>query len=300
MAPLGLGPSRRRVKSTTLRITSLAAGFIAVGIAISAVVELIDGGDEAVALLVSAAICAVFAVVGWTVSEVPGQIPSTSAFAAVSWGWVGSSLLGAIPYVATGTLSRLDDALFESISGFTCTGSTVIADIDGQGAGILFWRALTQWYGGMGLIVLAVAVLPLLGVGGLELVSAEAPGPDTDRLTPRISETAKRLWLLYAGFTVAILLAYWAAGMDLYDSVTHSFATIATGGFSPRGGLDRPLRLGADRVDRDRRDDHRWSELHPALASGEGRLAGLRPGIGDAGVRRDARGRNGDDRAAHQ
>jgi len=132
-----------------------------------------------------------------------------------------------------GANMSITDAVFESLSGLTTTGATVITGIDDLSHAVLFYRQLLQWLGGMGIIVLAVAVLPMLGVGGMQLYRAETPGPMKDnKLTPRITETAKALWYIYLGLTVACTLAYWVAGMTLFDAVAHAFSTIAIGGFS--------------------------------------------------------------------
>jgi len=146
------------------------------------------------------------------------------------------ALVGAIPYLVTGHFDRVDNALFESISGITTTGATVTADIEATSQGLLLWRSLSQWLGGMGVIVLVVAVLPTVGSGGMSLLQAEAPGPTGERLTPRVRETARRLWGVYLGFTAVLAVAYVLAGMSLYDGLSHSFTTVSTGGFSPYEG----------------------------------------------------------------
>ncbi len=161
------------------------------------------------------------------------DMPPASVFAAVAWTWIGSSFFGALPLWFSGELGSFDNALFESVSGYTATGSTVLSPIDGVGRGVLMWRQITQWYGGMGMVVLAVSVLPFLGVGGLSLISAEAPGPTSDRLAPRVSSTARRLWALYGGITAAVAVALMVAGLSLYDAVAHALTTASTGGFSP-------------------------------------------------------------------
>jgi trk system potassium uptake protein TrkH len=141
---------------------------------------------------------------------------------------------GAIPFYLYENLDiSITDALFESVSGLTTTGATVLVGLDNLPHSILFYRQELQWLGGMGIIVLAVAVMPMLGIGGMQLYKAEAPGPVKDnKLTPRIAETAKALWYIYLGLTVACAIAYWFAGMDLFDAVAHSFSTVAIGGFS--------------------------------------------------------------------
>jgi trk system potassium uptake protein TrkH len=161
------------------------------------------------------------------------RLRTRDAFVVVSGAWGLASLFGALPYVFAGVLA-LPDALFEAASGFTTTGSTVIADVEAVPHGLLLWRALTQWLGGMGIIVFALAVLPLLGIGGMQLFKAEVPGPVTDKLTPRIAGTAQRLWAVYVGFTLVCGVALWLAGMDPFDALCHAFTTLATGGFSTR------------------------------------------------------------------
>jgi trk system potassium uptake protein TrkH len=148
--------------------------------------------------------------------------------------WTVLSLVSAMPFIfAAHPHLSLADAFFESVSGFTTTGATVIVGLDAMPPSILYYRAQLHWLGGMGIIVLALAIFPLLGVGGMQLYRAETPGPmKDDKLTPRITETARALWLIYLGLTVANVLAYWAAGMTFFDAVCHAFATISTGGFS--------------------------------------------------------------------
>ncbi|PHS72958.1 MAG: potassium transporter [Cycloclasticus sp.] len=148
--------------------------------------------------------------------------------------WVSLGLSGAIPfYFSSMPALTLTDAIFESISGLTTTGATVITGLDTLPKSILFYRQQLQWLGGMGIIVLAVAILPMLGIGGMQLYKTETPGPVKDtKLTPRITETAKALWEIYLGLTVACILAYWLGGMSFFDAITHSFSTVSIGGFS--------------------------------------------------------------------
>ncbi len=209
---------------------------VGVGIGVAGVVDAVDGGPDVRALLVAGV--AVWAVgsVMWRATIVPKQVRTLDVFITVTLAWVAMAVAGAIPYLVTGQFERPDDALFESISGFTTTGATVIADIEATSKGLLFWRSTSQWMGGMGVIVLVVAVLPSVGAGGMSLLSAEAPGPTEERLTPRVRETARRLWAVYIGLTVALAGAYALAGMSPYDAVSHSFTTVSTGGFSPYQG----------------------------------------------------------------
>ena len=148
--------------------------------------------------------------------------------------YAGLGLFGAIPlYLLDGAGISFTDATFESLSGLTTTGATVLVGLDDMPRSVLFYRQLLQWLGGMGIIVLAVAILPMLGIGGMQLYRSEAPGPVKDnKLTPRITETAKALWYLYLGITIACALAYYGAGMSVFDAISHSFSTVAIGGFS--------------------------------------------------------------------
>ena len=148
-------------------------------------------------------------------------------------GWVLASVFGALPYMLTGTLVMPADALFESASGFTTTGASVLTDIQSSGRGILFWRSFTQWLGGMGIIVLFVALLPELGPGARFLYKLEVPGPTAETLHPRVHDTAAVLWRLYLIFTAVQVVLLLVAGLDLYDALTHTFSTLSTGGFSP-------------------------------------------------------------------
>ncbi len=162
-----------------------------------------------------------------------GEWLRKEGFAIVGLGWLAAAVFGAIPFVLDG-ISPLN-ALFESMSAFTTTGSTVLVDIESHSRSILFWRSMMQWLGGMGIIVLFIAILPKLGVAGRQLFRAEAPGPTEDKLKPRIRETAKILWMVYLVISVLEVLALLLAGLSLYDSVTHTFTTMACGGFSPYG-----------------------------------------------------------------
>jgi trk system potassium uptake protein len=155
-------------------------------------------------------------------------------FLVVAAFWLGLGMMGSMPlFFAEVPSMSFTDAVFESVSGLTTTGATVLGGLDELPRSILFYRQQLQWLGGMGIIVLAVAILPMLGVGGMQLYKAETPGPMKDsKLTPRITETAKALWYIYLGLTVACALAYWVAGMSLFDAICHSFSTIAIGGFS--------------------------------------------------------------------
>jgi trk system potassium uptake protein TrkH len=177
------------------------------------------------------------------------QPPNTNlrlrdGFLVVSFSWVLASLFGSLPYLLTDVLTPVD-ALFEAVSGFTTTGSTVIDHIEGAPRSLLLWRALSQWLGGMGIIVFAIAIVPMLGIGGMQLFQAEMPGPTVEKLRPRIVETARRLLLVYVGFTATAGVLYALAGMDPFEALCHALTTLATGGFSTRdasiGAFDSSL-----------------------------------------------------------
>ncbi len=155
-------------------------------------------------------------------------------FLIVSLGWVWLTLSGCLPYIISGTIPSVSGAIFETISGYTTTGASVLNDIEAVSPSILTWRSITHWIGGMGIIVLTVALLPILGIGGMQLFTAEAPGVTTDKLSPRITDTARRLWGIYVGLTIveSILLKF--AGMSWFDAINHSMATVSTGGFSTK------------------------------------------------------------------
>ena len=156
-----------------------------------------------------------------------------SAFIAVTGAWLSACALGAVPLFLHPSLGLpVVDALFESTSGFSTTGATVLSGLDGAARSVLLWRSLMQWLGGMGMVLLGVAVLPVLGLGGMQLFKAEAPGPTKDKITPRIAETARILWTLYLGLTVANAALLYLGGLSLFDAICHAMTTVATGGFS--------------------------------------------------------------------
>jgi len=162
------------------------------------------------------------------------EMGKREGYIVVTFGWLVMALSGTIPYLLTGSIPNFSNAFFETISGYTTTGSTILNDIEILPKGVLFWRSLTHWIGGMGIIVLAIAILPLLGIGGMQLFAAEAPGPSADKLHPRISDTAKRLWLIYFGYTAAETILLSLAGMSFFDAINHSMSTLSTGGFSTK------------------------------------------------------------------
>ncbi|MEP5340577.1 MAG: potassium transporter TrkG [Algibacter sp.] len=162
------------------------------------------------------------------------EMNKREGYIVVSFGWIIMALSGTMPYMITGAIPDFSNAFFETMSGFTTTGASILNDIESVPKGVLFWRSLTHWIGGMGIIVLAIAILPLLGIGGMQLFAAEAPGPSADKLHPRITDTAKRLWLIYFGYTAAETILLQVAGMSFFDAVNHSMCTLSTGGFSTK------------------------------------------------------------------
>ncbi|MAI20782.1 MAG: potassium transporter [Kiritimatiellaceae bacterium] len=186
--------------------------------------------------LVSAGALAVaFALLlGW-LTRGPVNLSRRDGFGVVTFGWLTVTVFGSLPYLFSGVISHPVSALFETMSGFTTTGASVLSDLESIPRSIHFWRALTNWFGGMGVLVLCVAILPFLGVGGMQIFRAEMPGPSKDRLTPRITTTAKLLWGVYLLLSVAeALLLRFVGGMGWFDAVCHTFTTMATGGFSTR------------------------------------------------------------------
>mgnify|MGYP005990079017 CR=1 FL=1 len=162
------------------------------------------------------------------------NIQKKDGYLIVTLGWLTLSITGMLPYLFTGAIPNITNAFFETLSGYSTTGSSILTDIESLPKGILFWRSATHWIGGMGIIVLTIAILPLLGIGGMQLFMAEAPGPSTDKLHPRISATAKRLWLIYVVLTLAEFLLLKIAGMTWFDAINHAMATMSTGGFSTK------------------------------------------------------------------
>ena len=243
MNPLSRFPFGNRWKSTTASVLGMALLFVSVGMTMATLVALVDGAD-ALALATATVITALLGA-GLFHIATPGSRNVAVIFNAVGITWVITSVLGALPYLFAGTFATfgrpwlvvLADALFESVSGFSTSGSTVFGahnPIEAQGAGILLYRQLTQWAGGMGIVVLVVMVLPSLRSSGLGLIDAEAPGMGVDQLTPRIKTTAARFWSLYLGFTVAVAVGLLLAGMSPFDAVAHAFSTASTGGFSTK------------------------------------------------------------------
>jgi trk system potassium uptake protein TrkH len=174
------------------------------------------------------------------------QVQRKEGYIIVTFGWLALTVSGMLPYLFSGAVPGITNAFFETVSGYTTTGASIMDDIEIMPEGILLWRSLTHWIGGMGIIVLAIAILPLLGVGGMQLFAAESPGPSADKLHPRITDTAKSLWIIYLGYTLAETLLLKLAGMNFFDAINHALSTMSTGGFSTKNlslayWNDRPL-----------------------------------------------------------
>ena len=162
------------------------------------------------------------------------EVKKREGYLIVVIGWFSMIICSAIPYLMSGVFNGVTNAFFETISGLTTTGSSILNNIEQMPESILFWRSMTQWIGGMGIIVLTIAILPLLGVGGMELFTSEAPGPTKDKIHPRIKETAKRLWLIYVTLTLLQTCLLWLAEMPFFDAINHALTTVSTGGFSTK------------------------------------------------------------------
>jgi len=223
---LNIGDVVHIVSAILLAVALAQLACAAVGVALR------DGSF--VPLLISSGMTALLGGIGRRSTAVPQDLSYREGFATVSLAWMAVGVAGSFPFLLSGAISSPIDALFESISGFTTTGSTILVDIEAVAPGILLWRSLTQWLGGMGIIVLGIAILPYLGVGGMQLFRAEVPGPTKDRLRPRIRDTAKALWMVYAGLTVILVVLFLIGGMSVFDAMNHSLTTMPTGGFSTR------------------------------------------------------------------
>ena len=195
-----------------------------------------DGTHDFWALLISALISGGTGAIMYFAAgkDVKKAIGKREGYIIVTFAWVIISLFGALPFVLCGAIPGYTDAFFETISGFTTTGATILTDIEAMPKGLLFWRSTTHWIGGMGIIVLSLAILPFLGIGGMQLFIAEVPGPTPDKLHPRITQTAKRLWGIYVLLTVVETGLLMLGGMNLFDGLCHAFGTMATGGFSTK------------------------------------------------------------------
>jgi len=185
-------------------------------------------------MLASSGISFVIGAIMWVSTRVKVELTRREGIGIVVFGWFFAAVLGSIPFLLTGAMLNPFDAFFESCSGLTTTGASVMSNLENHSRGILLWRAVLHFLGGMGILVLVVAIIPYLGVGGMQIYRAEVTGPSKDRLTPRIASTAKLLWGVYILLNVVLIVLLKVGGMDWFDSVCHAFSTISTGGFSTR------------------------------------------------------------------
>lgn len=202
---------------------------------LSALVSLLYGENEMFELSLSAGITIASGGILWIFTKNSDKtFGKREGYIIVSLTWILFSFFGALPFLLTGYIPFFTNAFFETMSGFTTTGASILNTIEKLPHGILFWRSVTQWMGGMGIIVMSLAILPILGIGGMQLFVAEVPGPTPDKLHPRIKETAKRLWGIYIILTLMETLLLWAGEMSFFDALNHSFTTMATGGYSTK------------------------------------------------------------------
>lgn len=195
----------------------------------------LDGYRDVEALIYGGLITVVVGSISWIYKfKSSASINKREGYLIVALGWISMSVFGLLPYYLSNQDIGFSNALFETVSGLTTTGATIFTDIESLPKVILVWRSLTQWIGGMGIIVLTIAIFPLLGIGGIELFVAEAPGPTSDKIHPRIQETAKRLWFIYVGLTFLLFFILIFAGMTGFDAINHALTTMATGGFSTK------------------------------------------------------------------
>ena len=193
------------------------------------------GDNDFIYLLLSSGISVVIgSIIVLLIRKQRKEVRPKEGFAVVTFGWIVFALFGSLPAFLSGEIPSFTDAFFETMSGFSTTGATILTDIESLPHGILFWRSLTHWLGGMGIIMLSIAILPFLGVGGMQLFKAEVPGPVVDKLKPRMTETAKVLWMVYVVFTIVETILLLFGGMSLFDALCHTFGTMATGGFSTK------------------------------------------------------------------
>lgn len=194
------------------------------------------GDDDIFVLLISGSGTVLVGTVLWLISRrnLIKEIGKREGYIVVTLGWILMAVFGSLPFFFSGYIPSFTDAFFETVSGFTTTGASILNNIEALPHGLLFWRSMTHWIGGMGIIVLSIAILPLLGIGGMQMYQAEVAGPSKDKLHPRIKETAKRLWAIYVLFTGTETILLLVGGMNLFDSLCHSFGTLASGGFSTK------------------------------------------------------------------
>ncbi len=218
-----------------IRILGFLLIVESVAMLIATLVAVIYNGTDIKALALSTLICAATGLIILALTtNARKEIGKREGFIIVTLVWILFSFFGSLPFLLSNSIPDLTNAFFETMSGFTTTGASILNDIESLPNGILFWRSMTQWLGGMGIIVLSLAILPIFGIGGMQLFAAEVPGPVADKLSPRINSTAKSLWYIYVFFTLLETVLLWIGGMTLFDAINHSFTTMATGGYSTK------------------------------------------------------------------
>ena len=227
-----------------LNILGALLSIIGMTMVVPIFISLAYGESDLNGLLYSALICLGVGSPIWLMTRHQRPLTNRDGYAIVTFSWIITAAAGALPFYFSGAIPNITDAFFESMSGVTTTGASIIGNtmtlpnlpngIESLPHGILFWRSFIQWIGGMGIVVFYIAILPLLGVGGVQLFKAEVPGPVADKITPRVRETAKILWMVYLGFTAVQILLLHINGMPWFDSICHSFTTMPTGGYSTK------------------------------------------------------------------
>jgi len=228
-----------------IHILSALLIFLGISLIAPTVIALFYQEGDFNAFVITIAISCIIGLIGFFSSKTERELRPKDGFLIVSAGWLLFAFIGALPFKISGFIPSYTDAFFETMSGFTTTGASILSNIEALPHGLLFWRSLTHWLGGMGIILLSLAILPLLGVGGMQLFKAEVPGPTPDKLTPRLKSTAKLLWGVYAVISLAETILLTLAGMTWFDALCHTFGTMATGGFSTKntsvGQYNNPL-----------------------------------------------------------
>lgn len=214
----------------------LSALLILLGLSlcIPALIAYFYGGGDFFAFIITIAIALALGLIGFFITRTKTELHAKDGFLIVTFGWLLFAAIGALPFKISGFIPSYTDAFFETMSGFTTTGASILTNIEALPHGLLFWRSFTHWLGGMGIILFSLAILPLLGVGGMQLFKAEVPGPTPDKLSPRIKHTAELLWGVYVLLSAAEAILLKFAGMNWFDAVCHTFGTMATGGFSTK------------------------------------------------------------------
>ena len=221
---------------TVLRFIGIVILFLGISMVVPLAVSILyqDGSTRSffLSIFVTCGVGLLLSI--FTEKREEGQLNHRDGVAIVTFGWISAALFGTLPFLFSGAIPDFSNAYFESMSGFTTTGASILQDIEALPEGLLLWRSQTQWFGGMGIIVLSIAILPFLGVGGMQLYKAEIPSPVVDKLKPRISDTAKTLWKVYLLITTLEIILLALGGMSLFDAICHAFCTMPTGGFSTK------------------------------------------------------------------